>query len=305
MSLAKREWILLLLKYSPLDRIHIEECMLDKRIFLVMFAFVMLGCGLFESENAAENDIVETLNTEITFGPSDPSNSIVARFEFTCNKHDCKYQCTLDSDIWQDCVSPVTYTHLKDGLHTFSVRAIDSEGNIDSTPAVYTWRIDTSRECPMQIIFFDGMENGTDNWIADAPWGLVSPGYLSNYAWADSPDGDYSPNIDRSLVSRMIRIPVDLCWRDRTELRLSFVHKLFLASGDEVYVQVSKNGVDWYTVWYGFWGYNSNDWAEQNVVLWNLLPGSAFYIRFRIFSNDDSDVSDGWYIDNVKVYTIY
>jgi hypothetical protein len=36
------------------------------------------------------------------------------------------------------------YTELTEGLHKFYVRAIDSEGNIDLTPADYSWIIDTT-----------------------------------------------------------------------------------------------------------------------------------------------------------------
>ncbi len=40
--------------------------------------------------------------------------------------------------------SPQTYNGLPDGSYTFEVRAIDSLGNADSTPASYTWVIDTT-----------------------------------------------------------------------------------------------------------------------------------------------------------------
>jgi hypothetical protein len=40
--------------------------------------------------------------------------------------------------------SPYTAIGLSDGEHTFAVRAIDAAGNIDDTPATYTWLIDTA-----------------------------------------------------------------------------------------------------------------------------------------------------------------
>jgi hypothetical protein len=42
-------------------------------------------------------------------------------------------------------VSPNAYTGLADGTHTFAVRAVDSEGNVDPTPASTTWTVDTVR----------------------------------------------------------------------------------------------------------------------------------------------------------------
>jgi hypothetical protein len=42
---------------------------------------------------------------------------------------------------WMACSSPKIYSGLGKGLHTFRVRAIDKNGNVDPTPAVDTWRI--------------------------------------------------------------------------------------------------------------------------------------------------------------------
>jgi hypothetical protein len=42
---------------------------------------------------------------------------------------------------WQPCTSPKKYKQLGNGNHKFQVRAIDSNGNADPTPATRTWRV--------------------------------------------------------------------------------------------------------------------------------------------------------------------
>jgi len=79
--------------------------------------------------------------TTITSQPLNPSGSLSAEFEFTCDEEPCTYECQLDDGQWEYCSSPKLYTGLSEGSHTFNVRAIDSAGNKDKSPASYTWRI--------------------------------------------------------------------------------------------------------------------------------------------------------------------
>ena len=87
-------------------------------------------------------------NTTITSNPDDPSNSANASFEFTGDDGSgvggVTFECRIDSGSWTPCTSPQAYTGLSDGSHTFEVRAKDSLGNTDSSPASYTWVIDTA-----------------------------------------------------------------------------------------------------------------------------------------------------------------
>jgi N-acetylglucosamine-6-sulfatase len=88
-------------------------------------------------------------DTEITQKPTDPSSSGEASFSFTGTDDatlpsDLVFQCRLDSQdeaAFAACTNPRTYSGLATGSHTFEVRAVDEAGNVDATPASYSWRI--------------------------------------------------------------------------------------------------------------------------------------------------------------------
>jgi hypothetical protein len=80
----------------------------------------------------------------ITSKPNNPSNSNTADFVFTATETGSSFQCQLDKGGYTACASPMNYTGLAEGDHTFSVTAIDAAGNVDETPDSYTWAIDTT-----------------------------------------------------------------------------------------------------------------------------------------------------------------
>lgn len=52
-----------------------------------------------------------------------------------------QFECSLDSTPFSVCTSPVTYNSLQTGFHTFKVRAVNSIGNADPTPATFEWKV--------------------------------------------------------------------------------------------------------------------------------------------------------------------
>src|SRR5262249_56520107 len=86
-------------------------------------------------------------DTTITANPTNPTTSTTASFSFTGNDGSgtgvASFQCQIDGGGFSTCTSPQTYTGLADGSHTFQVRAVDVVGNVDPTPASFTWVIDT------------------------------------------------------------------------------------------------------------------------------------------------------------------
>src|SRR6476659_5763239 len=52
-------------------------------------------------------------------------------------------ECRLDLGSWVTCSSGVGYS-VTEGSQTFSVRATDNAGNVETSPASFTWLVDTS-----------------------------------------------------------------------------------------------------------------------------------------------------------------
>jgi Cys-rich repeat protein len=106
------------------------------------------SAGNVDQTPASYSWTIDTISpdTAITSRPSNPSNSSSARFEFTCDEEGCTFECKLDDGSWESCTSPKDYANLQEGSHTFSVHAIDSAGNVDQSPANYSWTVDVPPE---------------------------------------------------------------------------------------------------------------------------------------------------------------
>jgi hypothetical protein len=79
--------------------------------------------------------------TTITGRPPNRTQNTKATFKFTSNEAGSRFQCKHMNGSWQSCSSPKVYKNLGPGLHSFAVRAIDRNGNVDPTPAMDSWRI--------------------------------------------------------------------------------------------------------------------------------------------------------------------
>jgi hypothetical protein len=74
-------------------------------------------------------------------GPSGSTTSTGASFAFSSNESGARFECRLDTAAFAACASPKGYSGLALGGHTFAVRAIDTAGNVDLSPATRTWTV--------------------------------------------------------------------------------------------------------------------------------------------------------------------
>src|SRR5215218_3520905 len=119
-------------------------------------------------------------DTSIDSGPSGTFTNPSASFTFSSSEAGSTFECKLDGGSFGSCTSPKSYTSLSDGSHTFSVRAKDSAGNVDSTPAARTWTVSTA---PVS-------QTVTLNSVADAGLSELAPNTNNGAATTLKVDGD-------------------------------------------------------------------------------------------------------------------
>ena len=79
----------------------------------------------------------------IDSGPAGPTAATSATFAFSDAEPGVGFRCSLDGAAATACTSPVAYTGLADGAHTFSVRAVDAAGNT-SAADTSSWTVDAT-----------------------------------------------------------------------------------------------------------------------------------------------------------------
>lgn len=82
--------------------------------------------------------------TTLTKQPPAADNSTMVRFGFTSNEENVEFDCQLDGGAYTACASNDQFGPVSDGPHSFAVRAHDRAGNVDASPAIFAWSVDTS-----------------------------------------------------------------------------------------------------------------------------------------------------------------
>jgi hypothetical protein len=103
-------------------------------------------------------------DTDITIQFADPTNSTSGNFSFSASEAESMFACSLDGEAYAVCTSPHSLAGLAAGPHIFLVKATDAVGNIDPTPASYTWTIDIT---PPDTTLTDRPANSTTSAAAE------------------------------------------------------------------------------------------------------------------------------------------
>lgn len=80
--------------------------------------------------------------TFVTGGPSGTVATTAATFTFAADEP-ATFACSFNTGPVVSCTSPVTHADLGQGTHEFRVQASDAAGNVDPSPAVRTFTVDT------------------------------------------------------------------------------------------------------------------------------------------------------------------
>lgn len=74
--------------------------------------------------------------------PNQFTNESTAYFDFHSTEPGSYFECDGGDDDWLLCSSPATIVQVSPGVSTFRVRATDSAGNVDPTPATFEFEMD-------------------------------------------------------------------------------------------------------------------------------------------------------------------
>ncbi len=142
--------------------------------------------------------------------------------------------------------------------------------------------------------FADGAEDRPElKWFADSPWGLSESNPEEGLqCWTESPEGSYANLEDASLTLHIdlssALMPVLSFWtRYSTQVNQDYGR-----------VEISLNGTTWQIA--GYWSGSQSTWKKMTIDLTPWALSEDVRIRWR-FTSGSSTVSDGWYIDNIRV----
>ncbi|WP_404362435.1 Ig-like domain-containing protein [Corallococcus coralloides] len=117
---------------------------LDTGAHTVSVVAVDAAGNVSPSTSASFNVDLVAPDTALTASVPAVTSSRDATFEFTSNEPTATFECRFDTGTFVPCTSPQARTDLADGSYTVQVRAVDAAGNVDPTPATFTWTVDTT-----------------------------------------------------------------------------------------------------------------------------------------------------------------
>jgi hypothetical protein len=157
-------------------------------------------------------------------------------------------------------------------------------------------------------IFFDDMESGTNGWTSTGLWHLSTNRALSpTYSWwyGQEATGNYDTGATNSGFLTSPNIDLTGYTTATLTFQTWWEHESY-PSGDYDTMNVDiYSGGSWTNVWHRDCneGPASSDWYEESIDI-SAYTGGVIQVRF-FFDTVDAIANnyEGWYIDDVKVYT--
>jgi Bacterial Ig-like domain (group 3) len=165
------------------------------------------AAGNVDASPASFSWVVDTVapDTSIDSNPSNPSNSSSASFGFSGSDPGgsgvASFECKLDGGSFAACTSPQNYSGLAEGSHTFQVRAIDAAGNVDASPASFTWLVDTVKPSSQASSpAFNNTATIAVSFTSNDP-GANASGVAKVELWAKGPSDSGYSKVDETTTS--------------------------------------------------------------------------------------------------------
>ena len=98
--------------------------------------------GLTDPTPASQTWTIAPPDTNLNTGPSSPTYATSAAFSFSSHDSTATFKCSLDGASFTPCPSPMSYSGLGTGSHSFTVHAVNDQGAVDPVGASQTWTID-------------------------------------------------------------------------------------------------------------------------------------------------------------------
>lgn len=156
------------------------------------------------------------------------------------------------------------------------------------------------------IGFADDVE-GETYWVNQGKWTRTTENpHSGSFSWSDSPSSDYASETNNILE---LDGRLDLTQGTVNRPEIAFWHSWDLNSSDYIYLEISSDRETWVALRTS--PTDPTDYLEGPGAESNFVEASAeipapyntsshVYVRFRLFSNEDSSQADGWYIDDIE-----
>lgn len=121
--------------------------------------------------------------TTISSGPPPETSAREALFSIQSSEPLGKLECRLNGGAWQECPGSYALSGLQLGSYTLEARASDAAGNVDPSPASWSWKVISEAVPP------DESRPANDNW-ADATVAGFPATYRANNTLATRETGE-------------------------------------------------------------------------------------------------------------------